>query len=214
MQLAQSETSRRHMIDSQLRTNGVTAAWIVKAMGELPRETFLPAGKEAFAYLDRSVPLGKDRMLNPPLATAEILQSAEVSEQDNVLLIGAGTGYMAALLAGRAAKLVAVESDSGLAKAAATKVPGLKLVEGNLAEGAPKGAPYSLILIDGAIETLPDAIVAQLAEGGRIVTGLVDGPVRRLAIGTKHGGHVALRPFADIEIAPLPGFEKAREFVF
>ena len=87
MQSAQSETSRRHMIDSQLRTNGVTAAWIVKAMGELPRETFLPAGREAFAYLDRSVPLGKDRMLNPPLATAEILQSGEVSEQDNVLLI-------------------------------------------------------------------------------------------------------------------------------
>lgn len=214
MQSAQSETSRRHMIDSQLRTNGVTAAWIVKAMGELPRETFLPAGKEAFAYLDRSVPLGKDRMLNPPLATAEILQAAEVSEQDNVLLIGAGTGYMAALLAGRVAKLVAVESDSELAKSAAANVSGLKLVEGDLAAGAPKDAPYSLILIDGAIEQLPEAIASQLAEGGRIVTGLVDGPVRRLALGTKHGGHVALRPFADIEVAALPGFEKAREFVF
>lgn len=214
MQSAQSETSRRHMVDSQLRTNGITAAWIVKAMGELPREAFLPEGKEAFAYLDRSVPLGEGRMLNPPLATAEILQAAEVTQDDHVLLIGAGTGYMAKLLSGRAGKLVAVESDAGLAKVARANVPGLDLVEGILAEGHAKAAPYSLILIDGGIERLPDAIEVQLAEGGRIVTGLVDGPVRRLAIGTKHGGHVALRAFADIEVAALPGFEKAREFVF
>ncbi|HEX4874442.1 MAG TPA: rRNA adenine N-6-methyltransferase family protein [Sphingorhabdus sp.] len=202
------------MVDSQLRTNGITAAWIVKAMGELPREAFLPEGKEAFAYLDRSVPLGEGRMLNPPLATAEILQAAEVTQDDHVLLIGAGTGYMAKLLSGRAGKLVAVESDAGLAKVARANVPGLDLVEGILAEGHAKAAPYSLILIDGGIERLPDAIEVQLAEGGRIVTGLVDGPVRRLAIGTKHGGHVALRAFADIEVAALPGFEKAREFVF
>ena len=214
MQSAQSETSRRHMVDSQLRTNGITAAWIVKAMGELPREAFLPEGKEAFAYLDRSVPLGEGRMLNPPLATAEILQAAEVTQDDHVLLIGAGTGYMAKLLSGRAGKLVAVESDAGLAKVARANVPGLDLVEGILAEGHAKAAPYSLILIDGGIERLPDAIEVQLTEGGRIVTGLVDGPVRRLAIGTKHGGHVALRAFADIEVAALPGFEKAREFVF
>ena len=202
------------MVDSQLRTNGITAAWIVKAMGELPREAFLPEGKEAFAYLDRSVPLGEGRMLNPPLATAEILQAAEVTQDDHVLLIGAGTGYMAKLLSGRAGKLVAVESDAGLAKVARANVPGLDLVEGILAEGHAKAAPYSLILIDGGIERLPDAIEVQLTEGGRIVTGLVDGPVRRLAIGTKHGGHVALRAFADIEVAALPGFEKAREFVF
>ena len=214
MQSAQSETSRRHMVDSQLRTNGITAAWIVKAMGELPREAFLPEGKEAFAYLDRSVPLGEGRMLNPPLATAEILQAAEVAQDDHVLLIGAGTGYMAKLLSGRAGKLVAVESNAGLATVARANVPGLDLVEGILAEGHAKAAPYSLILIDGGIERLPDAIEIQLAEGGRIVTGLVDGPVRRLAIGTKHGGHVALRAFADIEVAALPGFEKAREFVF
>ncbi|MEQ1549772.1 protein-L-isoaspartate O-methyltransferase [Sphingorhabdus sp.] len=214
MQSAQSETTRRHMVDSQLRTNGITTAWIVKAMGELPRENFLPAGKEAFAYLDRSVPLGNGRMLNPPLATAEMLQIAEVSDSDNVLLIGAGTGYMAALLSGRAGKLVAVESDADLAKTARTNVAGLNLVEGGLGEGADKDAPYNVIVIDGAVEQLPAAIEAQLAEGGRIVAGLAEGPVRRLAVGTKHGGHVALRAFADTEVASLPGFERAREFVF
>jgi protein-L-isoaspartate(D-aspartate) O-methyltransferase len=214
MQSAQSETTRKHMVDSQLRTNGITTAWIVKAMGELPRENFLPSGKEAFAYLDRSVPLGNGRMLNPPLATAEMLQIAEVSESDNVLLIGAGTGYLAALLSGRVKKLVAVESDAELAAAARAIVSGLDVVEGELSQGSKKDAPYSLIIIDGAIEQLPAAIEGQLANRGRIVTGLAEGPVRRLAIGTNHGGHVALRAFADIEVAALPGFERAREFVF
>ncbi|RDV02461.1 protein-L-isoaspartate O-methyltransferase [Sphingorhabdus pulchriflava] len=214
MQSAQSETNRRHMIDSQLRTNGITAAWILKAMGELPRENFLPAGKEAFAYLDRSVPLSNGRMLNPPLATAEMLQAADVAGDDTVLLIGAGTGYMAALLSGRAGKLVAVESDADLAKTARANVAGLNLVEGSLDEGARKDAPFNVIIIDGAIEQLPAAIEAQLAEGGRIVSGLAEGPVRRLASGTKHGGHVALRALADIEITALPGFERAKEFVF
>lgn len=214
MQSAQSETTRRHMVDSQLRTNGISTAWIVKAMGELPRENFLPAGKEAFAYLDRSVPLGNGRMLNPPLATAEMLQAADVAEDDNVLLIGAGTGYMAALLSGRVRQLVAVESDAELAAAARANVAGLDLVDGELNLGTKKGAPYSLIIIDGAIEQLPAIIEEQLAGRGRIVTGRADGPVRRLAIGTKYGGQVALRPFADIEVAALPGFERAREFVF
>ena len=214
MQSAQSETTRRHMVDSQLRTNGITTSWIVKAMGELPRENFLPAGKEAFAYLDRSVPLGDGRMLNPPLATAEMLQVADVSESDNVLLIGAGTGYLAALLSGRVKKLVAVESDAELAATARSNVAGLDLVESELNKGTKKDAPYSLIIIDGAIEQLPPAIEEQLANRGRIVAGLAEGPVRRLAIGTKQGGHVALRAYADIEVASLPGFERVKEFVF
>jgi protein-L-isoaspartate(D-aspartate) O-methyltransferase len=130
-----------------------------------------------------------------------------------VLLIGAGTGYMAALLAGRVAKLVAVEDDAELARQLAPMFQGSTSSKA-LNEGTKKGAPYSLILIDGAVEQLPAAIEEQLAEGGRIVTGIVEGPVCRLASGTKYGGHVALRALADIEIAPLPGFERAKEFVF
>lgn len=202
------------MIDSQLRPNGITTAWIVQAMGALPREAFLPAERHAFAYLDRSVPLGNGRMLTPPLATAEMLQAAAISENDHVLLIGAATGYLAALLSGRVKKLVAVESDPALAAMARANVPGIDIVEAPLAEGTKKGAPYTLILIDGAIEELPAAIAQQLANRGRIVTGLVEGPVRRLATGTKLDGHIALRPFADTEVAPLAGFERAREFVF
>ncbi len=202
------------MIDSQLRTNGVTAPWVLQAMGRIAREAFLPADRQAAAYHDRSIELGNGRMLNPPLATAQLLQAAQVAADDKVLLIGCGTGYMAALLSGHVGHLVAVESDASLAAAARSNVAGLELVENALAEGAAGQAPYDAIIIDGAIEHLPAAIEAQLAEGGRIVTGLVEGPVRRLAMGSKHGGHVALRIFADLEVAPLPGFERAREFVF
>lgn len=202
------------MVDSQLRTNGVTAPWVVQAMARVPREPFLPAGKQATAYHDRSIDLGNNRMLNPPLASAQLLQASEVDAGDKVLLVGCGGGYMAALLSGHVGRLVAVESDADLAAIARNNVAGLELVENALVEGAAAAAPYDVIIIDGAIEQLPTAIEAQLAEGGRIVTGLVEGPVRRLATGTKHGGHIALRSFADLELAPLPGFERAKEFVF
>jgi protein-L-isoaspartate(D-aspartate) O-methyltransferase len=214
MQQAESEAARRHMVDSQLRTNGVTTPWVVQAMGRVPREPFLPAGRQATAYHDRSIDLGNGRMLNPPLASAQLLQAAEISPDDKVLLIGCSSGYLAALLAGQAGKLVAVESDANLAAAARSNVAGLELVENALAEGASATAPYDAIIIDGAIEQLPAAIEAQLAEDGRIVTGLIEGPVRRLATGTKHGGRIALRTFADLEVAPLPGFERTKEFVF
>ncbi len=214
MQSAPSDAARRHMIDSQLRTSGITTPWIVAAIGAIPREAFLPADKAAFAYQDRSVPLGNGRFLNPPLATAQMLQSAEVMPTDRVLIIGAGNGYMAALLRGRAERIVAVESDAALFEMAQVGVTGVEHVHGPLSGGAPDHGPYTLILIDGAIEQLPDAIAAQLADGGRIVTGLSDGAVRRLAMGIKHGGQIVLRPFADMEVAPLPGFEKKREFVF
>lgn len=214
MNSTQFAEMRQNMVDSQLRTNGVIEPWIIIAMGATPRENFLPADKAAFAYLDRSVPLGKGRMLNPPLANGQMLQAANVTPLDTILVIGAGPGYLAALLTGHAAKIVTVEEDADLAAQVKAHAPAATLVEGPLPAGAPEHGPFSLILIDGAVEQLPDAIVDQLGEGGRIVTGLIEGTVRRLAIGTKHGGSVALRNLADLEVAALPGFERAKEFVF
>jgi len=214
MNSTQFAEMRQNMVDSQLRTNGVIEPWIIIAMGAAPREQFLPVDKAAFAYLDRSVPLGNGRMLNPPLANGQMLQAANVTPLDTVLVIGAGPGYLAALLTGHAAKIVAVEEDADLAAQLRAHAPATTVVEGPLTAGAPEHGPYSLILIDGAVEQLPAAIVDQLAEGGRIITGLAEGAVRRLAIGTKHGGHVALRNLADLEVAALPGFERAKEFVF
>jgi protein-L-isoaspartate(D-aspartate) O-methyltransferase len=210
----QSETLRRHMVDSQLRTSGINEPWITQAMGALPREIFVGADRAAVAYSDRPVPLGAGRMLNAPMIAGLMLQAAEPSSDDHALLIGAGSGYLAALLVPRVASLIAVEDDAALANQARASVPAVQFVDAALNGGYPAGAPYSLIVIDGAIDVLPQAIVDQLAEGGRIICGLREGAAFRLAKGVKHGAHLALRAFADAEVAPLPGFEAAKEFVF
>jgi protein-L-isoaspartate(D-aspartate) O-methyltransferase len=208
---------RRAMVDSQLRTSGVSEPWIVAAMAALPRELFVPEDRRATAYMDRSIPLAPGRVLNPPLATGLMLGVAEVRADDNVLLIGAGTGYVASLIAGRVTAVKAVEQSAQMldhARRNLSVADNVRIVEGPLNAGAEVNAPYSLIIIDGAIVELPVAITEQLAEGGRVVTGLTDGAVSRLAIGYKRGGTVVLRPVADCEIAVLPGFEPAKEFVF
>lgn len=210
----QSEILRRHMVDSQLRTSGINEPWITKAMGDLPRENFVGADRAAVAYSDRPVPLGAGRVLNPPMISGLMLQAAEPATDDNVLLIGAGSGYLAALLAPRVASLVAVEEDAALANLARANAPSVQCVDAALNGGYAAEAPYSLIVIDGAIDVLPQAIVDQLAEGGRIICGLREGAAFRLAKGVKHGAHLALRSFADAEAAPLPGFAAAKEFVF
>ena len=216
MNPAEFEDNRRAMIVSQLRTNGISEGWITAAMGKLPREAFVPADRAAAAYMDRSVDLGHGRYLNPPLATALMLSHGEVSADDNALIIGAGTGYLAALLAGKVSEVTAVEDNAALAQQAKANLKDSKatVVEGPLAQGWQGSAPYSLIIIDGAIEELPQAIIDQLAEGGRIVAGQSEGAVTRLAVGDRHGDNVAPWPIADTEIARLPGFERAKEFVF
>ncbi len=208
---------RRAMIDSQLRTSGVTDAWIIAAMGAVPREAFVPKHLSALAYMDRSVPLGNGRALNPPLSAGLMLNMAAVQPNDAVLLIGAGSGYLASILARHATKLVVVEGDAALLTQARNNLVGsdaVNFVDGPLNEGAPAFAPYDLIIIDGAVPNVPGAILQQLVEGGRVVTGVIEGAVHRLAIGYRRSGRVALRSFADTEIASLPGFAPAREFVF
>jgi protein-L-isoaspartate(D-aspartate) O-methyltransferase len=211
--LPQSEEMRRNMVDSQLRTNGVNAPWILAAMLATPREAFVPGANSA-VYMDRSFPLGGGRMLNPPLAAGQILMLAEPNSNDRVLLIGAGTGYLAALLANRVTSLIVIEESPELADSFAANMPNLALLRNPHNAGAPNSAPFDLIIIDGTIDELPSALAEQLADGGRVVTGVTDGPVSRLAIGVKRSGHLALRAVADMEIAPLPGFARAKEFVF
>jgi protein-L-isoaspartate(D-aspartate) O-methyltransferase len=211
--LPQSEEMRRNMVDSQLRTSGVNTPWIISAMLMTPRELFIPGDNET-AYMDRSNPLGNGRMLNPPLAAGQMLTMAEPKATDRVLLIGAGTGYLAALLSRRVEKLVAVEESIELAAAFRANLPAIALIEGPNNLGAPQHAPFDLIIIDGGIEILPDALAAQLADGGHVVSGLIEGPVSRLAMGVKRGDHLVLRPVSDMEVAPLPGFAKTKEFVF
>jgi protein-L-isoaspartate(D-aspartate) O-methyltransferase len=211
------EAMRQAMVASQLRTTAVSDRRVLNAMKTVPREAFLPEDRRAIAYADVSVPLGGGRALSSPMAIGRLLTEAGVREDDHVLLVGAATGYTAVLLARLAASVVAVEEDAPLAELATQALAGLprvELVTGPLRCGWAGSAPYDLIVIDGAVEIIPDELTAQLADGGRIATGLLENTVSRLCIGRKAGGSVGFARFADAEIPALPGFETARSFIF
>lgn len=209
---------RAAMIDSQLRTNDVIDPAVVAAMGAEPREAHVPAALATVAYMDRAIDLGGGRWLSPPLVTGRMLVAAAIPPGRpgaRVLLIGAATGYTAALLARLGAAVVALEERSDLIETGRQAGTGaVTWVEGPLADGAPQAAPFDRVLIEGAIEQLPQAIVDQLAEGGRLVAARRDGAVSRLVQGVKAGGTVALRPFADMDVPLLPGFAAPTGFRF
>lgn len=190
-----SQAARRAMIDSQLRPSGVNEPWVLGAMMALPREDFVPAALRDAAYMDRAVPLGDGSFLAAPLVHARMLAEAAPTVQDKALLVGNAGGYLAALLRPLVGSLDVVSpADS------ATKRRG-------------KGG-YSLIVIDGAAEVLPEALDGALAEGGRIVTGLVERGVTRLAKGRKAGGTLALLPLADIGIPVLADLAAPKRWSF
>lgn len=215
---AQDMTAMRHaMVASQLRTNAVSDTRVVLAMDTVPREAFLPAAVANLAYRDTAVPLTHGRSQNVPIATGRLLTQAELRATDRVLLIGAAGGYTAAVLAELVASVVAVESDPALMAIARSALAGhskVRLVEGPLVAGHAAGAPYDVLMIDGAVEAVPQGLIDQVAVGGRIVSGLVDRGVTRLAAGRRTAGGFALLDFADIDCVALPGFSTPRSFTF
>lgn len=188
-----SEGARRAMIDSQLRTSGVNEPWILSAMMRVPREHFVPEAWRAAAYIDRAVPLDGGRHLAAPLVHGRMLSEAMPSAEDNALLVGDGQGYLAALLRPLVRSLDAIE-------------PGAAAQAGD--------GDYALIVIDGAIGHLPDALAARLSDNGRIVTGLVENGVTRLTTGRKVGGRVTLLPLAEIGIPVLPELTAPKRWSF
>lgn len=210
-----NQAARAAMVASQLRTSGVSDSRVVAAMAAVAREDFLPESQRIFAYRDRSLPLGNGRMQNPPLATGLLLTEARIEAGEKVLVVGAAGGYAAALAARVGAKVTMVEEDADLAALARTALgDSVTLVEGPLTGGAPADAPYDLLLIDGAVEQIPDALADQVREGGRVVTGLSDRGVTRIASGVRTASGVGLASVVDIECAVLPGFAKPRGFQF
>lgn len=207
---------RAAMVDSQLRTNDVIDPAIVAAFGRVPREQFVPAALAPVAYIDRPIAVGSGRRINPPLATARLLVAAAIAPGHQVLLVGAATGYTAALLCELGAKVVAVECDPELAATARTALSDrqVTIVENALAEGAAGAAPFDRIMVDGAIANMPPALIDQLVDGGIAVAAFSDGPVTRLMRGVKVAGAVVMRPFADMDAAPLPGFAAEQGFQF
>ena len=214
-----SAALRRAMVDSQLRTNDVIAPSLVAALLDTPRETHVPAAQQASAYIDRAIPLGGGRALNPALTTARLIAELGDVAGRNVLLIGAASGYAAALLSRLGACVTAVEESPALlalAGPALADTVGITLVNAPLAEGAAAHSPYDALMIDGAVELLPATLLAQLADGAPIVTGLYDQGVTRLARAVHVSGATSVHPlpFVDLECVRLPGFAPPPRFTF
>ncbi len=205
------QTMRRAMVASQLRTNAVTDAPVLAAMGTVPREAFLPANRRAMAYVDTVVPLGHGRGLNPPMTTGRLLSEIAPRAGERALVVGAGPGYSAAVLAEIGVAVTALEEPGATRP---TPGAGVTAVEGPLAAGWAAGAPYDLILIDGAVEDIPEALVTQLRDGGRLAAARSERGVTRLVIGRRAGDGFGAVAVADAEAAPLPGFAPSPIFTF
>jgi len=198
--------ARRAMIDSQLRPQGVTDAGVLGAMAVLAREDYVPEAARGFAYFDRPLKLGNGRSMMPPAALGRLLGELAPRAGERALVVGAATGYSAAVLGLIGLDVTAMEDDVALA--AQARAAGIHIA-------APaENDRFDLILIDGAVEYIPDALVARLVEGGRLGTALLDRGVSRLVIGRAVGGHLGVSTIVDADVAPLPGFERRRAFTF
>lgn len=211
------QTLRTTMVDTQVRPSDVTKFPIIDAMLKTPREAFVPDEERAAAYADTPIKLGGGREMLDARTLAKMLDVASVQPSDVVLVLGAGLGYGAALLASMADFVVALEEDDTLASAAETRlgeagIDNVAALQGTLSEGAAKHGPYSLVFVEGAVEHMPNAILDQIQEGGRIVSLFAEGNLGLVKIGFKQDGRVSWR-FAFNATAPiLPGFAKETAF--
>jgi len=212
--------ARFNMIESQIRPNRVGDERIVGAMGELPRELFVPKARRGIAYVDEDLHVGEGRYLLEPMVFARLLQLAEIGADDFVLDIGCATGYSAAVLARLAGAVVAVESERAFVESAgatlvALSIDNVVLVEGPLVAGHPSQAPYDVIVLEGAVEELPEPLTDQLADGGRLVA-VVRGRdgVGRATLFVKSGEVLSRRAVFDASTPLLPGFARVPSFVF
>ena len=210
---------RFNMVESQVRPNDVPDPRIQEAMLTIPRERFVPAANRAMAYAEAPAEVVPGRFLMEARTLSKLLYLADIGAEDRALVVGCGTGYSAAVIAKLAARVTALESDVDLVRVASDMLQAVgaanaQVVQGSLADGDKGNAPYDVILIDGAVETVPEAILGQLAEGGRLVTVIQDGAHSRAHLYVRRGGHVGDRPDFDAPAPLLPGFKKAVGFVF
>ena len=189
-----SAKARRVRVDSQLRPQAVTDSLVVAAMASVPREQFVPEAVQAIAYMDRILDLGGGRALSPPATLGRMLTELAPRPGDRALVVGTAPAYAAAVLGEMGVEVVSAS-------------------DGDLAQGLAGGGPYDIIILDGAVEFIPDAIVAQLRDGGRLGTCLIEDGVQRLVLG-RRAGAFGTKSIADAAAARLPGFERPRAFVF
>ena len=211
--------ARRHMVDSQLRPNKVNDDRILAAMGTIPRELFVPALYRDVAYMDEDIAVAPGRYLTEPLVLARLAQAAEITGTDKVLIVGAATGYSAAILARLAGSVIALDVDAALVATAkanllAVGAGNVSVVSGAMEFGAADNGPYDVILVDGAIEEVPDVLQRQLVNHGRLLTVVTSQRVGDAVIVRRTGDLFARRGLFNAQVRPLPGFARAVGFVF
>jgi protein-L-isoaspartate(D-aspartate) O-methyltransferase len=219
-----SKQQRINMVESQVRPSDVTDRRIIRAMLEVPREAFVPQSLQELAYMDESVAATDDvggtpgRCLLAPRTFAKLVQLAEIGSDAVVLDVGCATGYSTAILARLAKAVVAVEVDAALAARATQTlrqigVGNTVVIEGALERGAPSHAPFDAILLEGAVPQVPQALLEQLKDGGRLVTVIAEGVLGRAQVWRRSGKVFDARPVFDAGAQPLPGFARKAEFV-
>ena len=204
--------ARLAMVESQLRPQGVVDPAVTRAMGSIERERFVPEQLRPLAYVDRAVSLGGGRFLPAPAVLGQLLTEMMAEPGQRALVVGAGTGYSAAVLKAMGLEVVAIESDPQLA--ARARELGIWVVQAPLEGGDPNRGIYDQILIDGAVQIIPEAIIAQLADGGRLGTALIDRGITRLVVGRNAGGAFGYLSVGDAGVPALPGFSRPKEFTF
>lgn len=213
------ETARTMMVDCQVRPSDVTKYPIIEALLAIPREEFVPKAKRAVAYSGIHLDLGAGRMLLDARTFAKMLDAANIQPTELVLDLGCGLGYSSAVIAHMAEAVIGVESDETLAEEAgallaANGIDNAVVVQAPLNEGAPKHGPYDVVFTEGAIEQIPDSILEQINEGGRIVTVLAKGTQSDCQIGYKRGNKIDWRRAFAASAPVLDGFAKTPEFSF
>lgn len=213
--------ARFNMVENQIRANKVTDSRVIGAFMTLPRENFVPKSLRGIAYVDEDLDIGGGRHLLEPMVLARLLQALDVKASDVALDIGCGSGFSAAALARLAATVVALESDAELARRAQASIAELGIdnvvvVETALTAGYAAQAPFDVILCDGAVADIPAAILAQLADGGRLAAVVAEpgSPIGRATLVTRTGDSFGRKALFDASTHILPGFAKAPSFAF
>lgn len=220
------EDARKNMVDGQLLPNKITDPALIDALRRIPRENFVPEEMRGIAYVDEDIAIGGGRYLPEPLVLARLLQEASLKRTDVVLDIGSGTGYAAAIMGNLAGTVVGLESNAAMAAAAESMLRDLGVINAavvhqpDLRQGYPQQGPYNVILINGSVPHVPENILQQLADGGRLLTVRSQTKIKgRGYMGTgimitRRGAHFAMQSLFDAATPTLSGFESPEAFVF
>jgi protein-L-isoaspartate(D-aspartate) O-methyltransferase len=213
------ERLRKGMVDNQLRTVNITDRRLLGVMGQVPREIFVPPARAALAYIDDSHELGHGRLMPAAAPFARLVQLAEIDAADAVLDIGAATGYSTAVLAHLAHEVVGIESEPGLADAARANLASIGVSNAEIITGAfdtvsPGAKHFDVIVLEGAVESVPSSLFELLADGGRLVASIRRGPAAVAHVFVKSGSAVNSRAEFNSSLPPLAQPARAEEFVF